>query len=83
MMAENNDIFLAGGGAPVYLAEPIHKKYFTTFVWGNPLRTYVSYDQFFKPPPSVRTGTHFGWPLSIPLVGYVLNGRSTSQPKNR
>ena len=31
MMEENNDIFLADGDALVYFAEPIHKKYSTTF----------------------------------------------------
>ena len=31
-MEENNDIFLVSGDALVFLAEPIHKKYFTTFV---------------------------------------------------
>ena len=51
MMEENKDIFLAGGDALVYLAEPMHKKYFTTFARGNPFRTYVSYDRFFNPPP--------------------------------
>ena len=42
MMEENNDIFLAGGDAFVYLAEPIHKKYSTAFAWGLPFSTYVS-----------------------------------------
>ena len=41
-MEENNDIFLAGGDALVYLAVPMHKKYFTTFVWGYPSSTNVS-----------------------------------------
>ena len=48
MMEENNNIFLAGSDALVYLAEPMRKKYSTTFVWGNPFSTYVSYDQFFN-----------------------------------
>ena len=34
MMEENNNIFLAGGDALVYLAEATHKKYSATFVWG-------------------------------------------------
>ena len=42
MMEENNDIFLAGGDALVYLARPMHKKYSTTFVWGHSFSTYVS-----------------------------------------
>ena len=41
-MAENNDIFLAGGDALVYLAEPMHKKYSTTFVWSHPFSTHIS-----------------------------------------
>ena len=36
MMEENNDIFLAGSDALVYLAVPRHKKYSTTFAWGHP-----------------------------------------------
>ena len=44
MNEKNNDIFLAGGDALVYLAEPTLKKYSTTFVWGHPFSTYVSYE---------------------------------------
>ena len=36
-LEENSDIFLAGGDALVFLAEPMHKKYSTTFVWGHHL----------------------------------------------
>ena len=42
---ENNHIFIAGGDSLVYLAEPMHKKCSTTFVWGHPFSTYVSYDR--------------------------------------
>ena len=42
MMGENNKIFLAGGDVLVYLTGPMHKKYFTTFVWSHPFSTYVS-----------------------------------------
>ena len=51
MMEENGDIFLAGGDALVYLPGPLHKKYFTVFVWGHPFSTYVSYGQFLNPIP--------------------------------
>ena len=44
MMKENNDIFLVGGDALVYLAEPMHKKYSSKFAWSHPFSTYVSYD---------------------------------------
>ena len=45
MMEENNDIFLAGGDALVYLAVALHKKYSTKCVWGIHLvRTYLSTD---------------------------------------
>ena len=44
-------ILLAGGDALVYLAGPMLKKYSTTFVWGQPFNTYISYNQFFNPPP--------------------------------
>ena len=48
MMEESNDIFVAGGDALLYLAEPMHKIYSTTFAWGHPFSTYVSYDAFFN-----------------------------------
>ena len=51
MMEENNKIFVAGGDALVYLAEPMHKKYSTAFVWDHPLSTYISYERFFNPLP--------------------------------
>ena len=62
-MEGNNEIFLAGGDALVYLAEPVHKKYSTKLFWGNPFSTYVSYDWFFNCPSPVRTCTHFWWRL--------------------
>ena len=39
MMEENNDIFLAGGDGLVYLVEPMHKKYSTTFICYHPSNT--------------------------------------------
>ena len=42
MMEENNDIFLAGGDALLYMAVPMHQKYSATLVWGHPFSTYVS-----------------------------------------
>ena len=65
-MEENSDIFLADCDAPVYLAEPMHKKYSTTFIWGHPFSTYVSYDQLFNPLPPVRTSVYFGWSRLFP-----------------
>ena len=47
-MEENNDIFLAGSDALVYLAEPLHKDYSATFVWGHAFSTYVSHDRFIN-----------------------------------
>ena len=41
-MMEENDIFLAGGDALVYLAGPKLKKSSTTYVWGHLFSTYVS-----------------------------------------
>ena len=58
-MEKNNDIFLVGSDAVVYLTKPMHKKYFTKFVWGRPFSRYVSYDHFFNSPPPVRTCTQF------------------------
>ena len=56
MIEDNNDIFLAGGDALVYLTGSVHKKYYTIFVWSHPFMRYVSYDQFFS---------------LLPLNGYV------------
>ena len=61
-MEENNDIFLAGGDALVYLTEPMRKKYSTKLVWGHPFSTYIFYDLFFNSPFPVRTCKHLGWP---------------------
>ena len=41
-MEENNDFFLVGGDALVYLVVPMHEKYSTTFIWGHPFSAYVS-----------------------------------------
>ena len=73
MVEENNGIFLAGGDVPVYLVEPMYKKYSTTFVWSRLFNPYVSYDQFFNSLHPVHTCT----------IPYVLNGMSISQPKNK
>ena len=61
-MEENNDIFIAGSDALVYLIEPMHKKYSTKLVWGHPFSTYIFYDLFFNSPFPVRTCKHLGWP---------------------
>ena len=39
MMEESSNISFSGGDALVYSAEPIHKKYYKTFVWGHPFMT--------------------------------------------
>ena len=41
-MEENNNIFLAGGDAFVYLAGPVHKKYSTKFACGHSFSTDLS-----------------------------------------
>ena len=66
MMQENNDILLAGGDALTYLAEPMHKKYSTTFVWDHPFSTYVFYDWFFNPLPQYALYTFWMIPLHFP-----------------
>ena len=48
-MMEENNIFLAGSDALMYLAGPMRKKY--TFVWGHPFSTYYLMTDFFNPPP--------------------------------
>ena len=47
-MMEENDIFLVGGDALMHLAEPVHKTYYTKFVWSHSFSTYASYNQFFN-----------------------------------
>ena len=59
MMEEYVDVFIADSDALVYLAEPMHKKYSTKLFWGNPFRTYVSYNQFFNSAPTVGTCKQF------------------------
>ena len=83
-MEENSLIFLAGGDALVCLAEPMHEKYSTKFVWGYPFSTYVPYDQFFNCPSPIYTCTHFGWlPSPFPqLPSYLMDGLFLNQ-KNK
>ena len=50
MMEEMNDICFGSGNALMYLAGRMHEKYSTTFLWGHPSSTYVSYDQFLNTP---------------------------------
>ena len=51
-MEENNDIFLAGGDALVYLAGPMHKKNISQHLFGaiHLVRTYLRTG--FPTPPS-------------------------------
>ena len=80
-MKENNDIFLAGGDALLYLDEPMQKKRKSAkLFWGNPFSTYVSHDST----PLLYASVHIFDDLpSIPLVTYVLNWWRISQPKNK
>ena len=83
-MKENSDIFLVAGDPLAYLAEPMHKKYSATFVWGLPFSTYVSFDSFFQPPPPVHICTHFGCPPPFPhLCTYVMEGLFLNQKVNK
>ena len=54
MIEENDEIFLAGDDALMYLTWRMHKKYSAIFVWGHPSRTYVFFDRSFNPPPLLR-----------------------------
>ena len=87
-MEENNGIFLAGDDTLVYLAEPMHKKYSTTFAWGNPFSTYVSYDWFFNPPPTSPLGAqlYIFWmtPPAFPqLRTYLMDSLFLNQKTNK
>ena len=81
MMEENNDIFFAGGGALVYLAEPMYKKYSATFVWGNLFSTYVSYDRFFN--PCTHLYTFWVTPPFPQLRTYLIDGLFLNQKTNK
>ena len=83
MMEENNNIFLAGGNALLYLAKPVHEKYSTTFVWGHPFSRYVSYDQFFNSSPPVHTCTQFDDPSPFPQLRTYLARSITRNSRNR
>ena len=81
MTEKNNDIFLAGSDAVVYLAKPVHKKYSTTFVWGHPFSMYVSYDRF-SPCPTLYTI----WMNPVPfpqLCTYLIHGLFLNQKVNK
>ena len=71
MIGENSDIFLAYGGALVYLAEPMHKKYSTRFVWGHPLSIHLMTD--FSTPSLLYTYVHI---CSNPPFSYKISSIS-------
>ena len=72
MMEENNDIFFAGGDALLlYLAEPMHKKYSTTFALGHSLSTYAPVHILDDSPPFLQ------------LFTYLMDGLLFNQKTNR
>ena len=81
MMEENNDIFLAGGDALVYLAEPMYKKYSTKLFWGNSFSTYVSYDVLFSPCTQLYTFLMNSPPFPQ-LRTYLMDGLFLNQKTN-
>ena len=83
MMEENNDIFLTGGDALVYLAEPMHKKFSTKFVWRYPFSTYLSYDRSFNLRPLYAPVHIFDDPppFHSPVV-YLIDGLFLNQKTN-
>ena len=83
-MEENNYIFLAGVNALVYLVEPVHKKHSTTFAWGHPCSSYVSYDQFFNPPHKYALAHILDDPPPFPQSrAYVIDGLFLNQKTNK
>ena len=82
-MEENNDIFLTGGDALVYLAEPMHKKFSTKFVWRYPFSTYLSYDRSFNLRPLYAPVHIFDDPppFHSPVV-YLIDGLFLNQKTN-
>ena len=84
MMKENNGIFLAGAYALVYLAEPMHIKYSTAFVWGHPFSSYVSCDKFFNPLPQYAPVHNLDDPSPLPqLCTYLMDGLFLNQKANK
>ena len=82
MMEKNNNVFLAGGDALLYFAEPMYKKYSTLFAAIHLLRTYLIAD-FLTPFPLYTSVHMLDDPASIPPIAYVLNGWPMSQLKNK
>ena len=80
-MEECSDIFHAGGGALLYLTEPMRKKYWTTLVWDHPLSKYASCDRFFNPLMLYAIVHILDDIPYIPPVAYIFNGWLISQPK--
>ena len=80
-MEENNDIFLAGGDALVYLAEPMYKKYSTKLFWGTSFSTYVSYDVLFSPCTQLYTFLMNSPPFPQ-LRTYLMDGLFLNQKTN-
>ena len=69
-MMEENNIFLAGGDTLVYLAVPLYKKYFTTFVWGHPFSTTYLRTSFSTPHPHSLPRKHmFTFRVTATTVG--------------
>ena len=79
MMEENNDIFLTGGDVPVYLTEPMHKKYSLIFGWGHP------FSISFLIPLLLYAPVHIlDHPLPFPqLRTYLMYGVSLNQKTNK
>ena len=83
MIEESSDIFLTGGDALVYLAEPMHKKFSRKFVWRYPFSTYVSYDRSFNLRP-LHAPVHIfddPPPFHSPVV-YLIHGLFLNQKTN-
>ena len=83
MMEENNDIFLAGGDALVYLAESMQKQYSRKFIWGHPFGTYVSYDRFFNSPlPYAPLHILYDSPPFPQFCSYLMGSLCLNQKRN-
>ena len=67
----------------MYLTKQMRKKYSTTFVWGHPFSTYLSYDRFLNPFLLYAPVHILDEPPPFPPVAFVLNGWPISQPKKK
>ena len=69
MIEENNDNFLAGGDALVYLAGPIYQKCPTIFLGGHPIKYVRILEPIFQA-PSPLSKHRYAFRVNVTVVGF-------------